>query len=96
MKKAWKRVAFVVKFWRFLPFIREFYFARDVSIKHKVWPITLIIGYLLLPIDVIPDIFAILGFTDDLLFATFILQRLVKTAPPWLKEKYDINDKKII
>jgi uncharacterized membrane protein YkvA (DUF1232 family) len=96
MKKAWRRVAFVVKFWRFFPFIREFYFARDVSPKHKAWPIALIIGYLLLPIDVIPDIFAIFGFTDDVLFTTFILQRLVKTAPPWLKEKYDINDKKII
>lgn len=96
MRKAWKRVAFVVKFWRFLPFIKDFYFARDVPFRHKAWPIALIIGYLVLPIDVIPDIFTIFGFTDDLLFTTFILQWLVKTAPPWLKEKYDVIGKKII
>lgn len=96
MKKAWKRVAFVVKFWRFLPFVIEFYFAREVLLKHKAWPIAFIFGYLLLPIDVVPDVFGIFGFTDDLLFTTFILQRLVKTAPPWLKEKYDIKDKNYI
>lgn len=65
--------------------------ARDVAVKHKAWPVVLIIGYMLLPVDVIPDVFAIFGFTDDLLFTTFILQRLVKIAPPWLKEKYHLN-----
>ncbi|WP_066048149.1 YkvA family protein [Robertmurraya korlensis] len=96
MRKVWKRITFVVKFWRFLPFIRDFYFARDVEVKHKAWPVVFIIGYLLLPVDVIPDVFAIFGFTDDLLITTFILQRLVKIAPPWLKEKYNLNDKKLL
>ncbi|MBN6885309.1 uncharacterized membrane protein YkvA (DUF1232 family) [Cytobacillus horneckiae] len=88
MKKFFKRVGFVLTFWRFIPFFIDYLIAKDIVLWKKLLPIGLAVAYIFIPIDLIPDFLFIFGYTDDVLFTTFILQSMVKYAPERLKEKY--------
>ncbi|MDM5209280.1 YkvA family protein [Cytobacillus kochii] len=88
MKKFFKRVGFVLTFWRFIPFFFEYLVAKDIPLWKKLLPVGVSIAYILIPIDLIPDFLYIIGITDDVLFTTFILQSMVKYAPDRLKLKY--------
>ena len=88
MKKIWKRIKFVFTFRRSIPFLKDFFLSREVAAFSKVLSIGLIIGYFLLPLDLIPDFFAVFGLIDDLAIFTFVLQQIVKMAPNSLKEKH--------
>ncbi|WP_080844015.1 YkvA family protein [Cytobacillus gottheilii] len=91
--KLMKRVKFIFKFWRFIPFLKDYFLSRNVSMAKKLLPIAAIIAYILLPFDIIPDFLSILGFTDDIVLTTFLLQQMIKMAPEELKEKYKVlND----
>lgn len=91
MNKALKRIKFVAKFWKFIPFLKDYFLSNEVKIQQKVLPVLLLIGYIALPFDLIPDFFSIFGVTDDILIGTFILQRIIKNAPESLKGKYDLK-----
>ena len=55
--------------------------APDVSVKDK----TLIygaLGYLILPVDLIPDIFIPLGFTDDIAVLFYVIGLIKKEISP--------------
>ncbi|WP_124727303.1 YkvA family protein [Staphylospora marina] len=91
--KVLKRLRFVVKFWRFLPFLKDYFFSKEVSLGKKALPVAAILTYIFLPIDIIPDFFAVFGWTDDLFVSTFILQLLAGLAPESLKKKYpELNE----
>lgn len=47
------------------------------------------IGYVVLPFDLIPDFMALFGVVDDITVVLFILQLMVKKAPDSLKGKYE-------
>ncbi|MEI2663355.1 DUF1232 domain-containing protein [Rossellomorea sp. LJF3] len=51
----------------------------------------LVVFYIWLPLDVIPDVFLLLGIVDDLAVFTFILQLMVKMAPLELQKKYELK-----
>lgn len=42
----------------------------------------LLVGYLLSPIDLIPDFIPVIGYADDAIFAAVALRRIVRTAGP--------------
>ncbi|SES97154.1 Protein of unknown function [Oceanobacillus limi] len=84
-----KRLGFLFKFRKSIPFLKDFFLARDVNLLKKMLFILLIIGYIIIPFDVIPDFILGLGIVDDLTIALFLLQLMVKMAPQWLKDKYD-------
>ncbi|RJS58821.1 DUF1232 domain-containing protein [Bacillus sp. PK3_68] len=88
MKKIWKRLKFVFTFRRSIPFLKDFFLSREVTAVSKIVSIGLIIGYLLLPFDLIPDFFAVFGLIDDIAIFAFVLQQIVKLAPDSLKEKH--------
>ncbi|OCA81993.1 YkvA family protein [Pseudobacillus wudalianchiensis] len=88
MKKIWKRIKFVFTFRRSIPFLKDFFLSREVATFSKVLSIGLIIGYFLLPLDLIPDFIAVFGLIDDLAIFTFVLQQIVNMAPDSLKEKH--------
>ncbi|MDQ0269081.1 YkvA family protein [Cytobacillus purgationiresistens] len=90
MKKFFKRIKFVFTFWRFIPFLIDYLFAKELSIWKKVLPLAISIVYIVIPIDLIPDFLFFFGYTDDILFTTFLLQTMVKYAPDRLKEKYEL------
>ncbi|MBG9586624.1 YkvA family protein [Cytobacillus firmus] len=88
--KFLKRIKFVFKFWRFLPFLKDYFLSREVSAGKKLLPVAAAILYILLPLDLVPDFLSILGFTDDIVITSFVLQQMVKMAPESLKEKYKV------
>lgn len=45
----------------------------------KVW-IAVVLGYLLLPIDLVPDFLPVIGWADDLIVVAIVLRHVLKTA----------------
>ena len=88
--KFLKRIKFVFKFWKFLPFLRDYFLSREVSAGKKLFPVAAGLLYILLPLDLVPDFLSIFGFTDDIVITSFVLQQMVKMAPESLKEKYKV------
>lgn len=91
MLKFVKRLRFLFNIRKSVPFLVEYFRSREVSPLKKVVSIGLGIGYLLFPLDIIPDVLVFFGIVDDVAVFTFILQLIVKLAPEELKERYDIK-----
>lgn len=89
MKKI-KRFGFIVKFWRFIPFFKDFLVSKEVKISQKVFWVSFIVLYMIIPFDFIPDFLAGIGIVDDLMIMSLIIGMLLKKAPPSLKEKYKL------
>ena len=51
--------------------------------REKV-PLALLVAYLALPIDLVPDVIPVAGQLDDVILAALVLRRLVRTAGPEL------------
>jgi uncharacterized membrane protein YkvA (DUF1232 family) len=92
LKKFFKRMKFVFKVKKFLPFLIEFFTSRTVSFKKKAVSIGLMIGYFLIPFDLIPDFLTLIGVVDDVGIMLIILQQIIKMAPEELKSKYNLRD----
>lgn len=90
MLKIIKRIKFIFTFWRFLPFLKEFFLSKQVETTKKVIGLLFIVAYAMFPFDLIPDFLSFLGIVDDVVIATFVLERLIKMAPESLKEKYNL------
>ncbi|KHF39559.1 YkvA family protein [Halalkalibacter okhensis] len=91
MRKVVKRLTFILKVWRFAPFLKDYFLSKEVSV-HKKWiGVLLIIGYVMFPFDLIPDYILFLGILDDVVIVTFIFERMVKMAPESLKQKYNLK-----
>lgn len=81
--KKLKRIAIKVGSKVLLPALQLYYLmgSKEVPFKAK----TLIIGalgYLILPIDLVPDILPMIGFTDDLSALVMVLHTLNKYLTP--------------
>lgn len=90
MRKVWKRLRFIVKMRRFIPFLIEFFRSQEVSMLKKTSAILLLSIYTVFPFDIIPDWLGLFGVIDDVAVLLFILQQIVKMAPSHLKNKYGI------
>jgi uncharacterized membrane protein YkvA (DUF1232 family) len=88
-----KRIRFILKFWKFIPFLKDFFISNQVALHKKGLAVLLILTYAFFPFDLIPDYLAFLGIVDDLVIAGFVLERMVKLAPDSLKEKHGFNEK---
>jgi uncharacterized membrane protein YkvA (DUF1232 family) len=88
MKKLLKRVRFVFQIRRFIPFLVEFFRSKEIATSKKVISILFMVGYIVFPFDLIPDVFGVFGIVDDVAIFMFILQQMVNMAPSHLKRKY--------
>ncbi len=70
--------------------MKEFFQSSEVKRSKKVLGISFILAYLIFPFDLIPDYLVFFGILDDLMLATFVLERMVYLAPPSLKQKYQL------
>ncbi|KGX90523.1 membrane protein [Pontibacillus halophilus JSM 076056 = DSM 19796] len=89
--RFFRRIRFLFRFHKSIPFLKDFFLSKEVKNVNKVISVGLIIGYFLLPLDLIPDVIAFFGILDDVAIFTFILQQIVKMAPQQLKEKHDVE-----
>lgn len=57
--------------------------ARDRTVPRAArWPVWIVLGYLALPIDLVPDIIPVIGWADDVILVGLVLRRLVRRAGP--------------
>lgn len=91
MKKFFKRIRLIFKIKKFFPFLIEFFTSTTVPLKKKVTSLGLIIGYFLLPFDMIPDFFTLIGVVDDVGVLLIVFQQIIKMAPAELKDKHDLK-----
>ncbi|GAA3419498.1 YkvA family protein [Streptosporangium vulgare] len=49
------------------------------GVRVRLW---LLLGYLALPIDLIPDVIPVLGYADDAIIVAFVLRSVVRRAGP--------------
>lgn len=90
MFKYIKRLKFMLKFWKFIPFLRDFFRSREVTPRRKVLGVLCILIYGFFPFDIIPDFLSFFGIIDDVVIAGFLLARMVKMAPESLQVKYGL------
>ncbi|MBY0098894.1 YkvA family protein [Mesobacillus maritimus] len=91
--KFFKRLRFVLKYWKSIPFVVEFFLSREVEVSKKVLSVLLILTYVFFPFDLIPDFIYLLGILDDIVITSFIMERMVNWAPEALKNKYHLHEK---
>ena len=91
MKKVFKRIRLIFKVKKFLPFLLEFFTSKRVPVKQKALSLGLIIGYFLVPFDIIPDFLSLIGIVDDVGVLLLVLQQIIKIAPDELTEKHKLN-----
>lgn len=84
----WRRIRFILNVRQFLPFLWEFFTSASVPVRTKLVSLLLVLVYFWLPFDAVPDFLVLFGIVDDAAVLTFILQRIVKLAPPDMKRKY--------
>lgn len=92
MKKLFSRLRFIFKFWKTLPFVKDFFLSAEVATYKKLLSGFLILAYAVFPYDLIPDFLYVLGIVDDVVFITLIIERMVKWAPQSLKMKYNLPE----
>ncbi len=88
-----RRLKFVFTFWRFIPFLLDYFRSGEVSGTKKIVGVLLLLTYVIFPFDLIPDYLLFFGVLDDIMIVTFVLERMVKMAPASLKEKHKLLDK---
>ncbi|GAF65452.1 hypothetical protein BTS2_2350 [Bacillus sp. TS-2] len=87
MKKIFKRAAFIFTFWRSFPVLFQFYRSKEVSNRRKWFYSLGIIGYFLLPADLIPDFIPGFGYLDDVVIIGFLLDRMIHETKAKHKKK---------
>ncbi len=57
--------------------------AADRSLPRSLrWRLGLLLGYLLLPIDLVPDFLPVVGWADDVVVVVLVLRSVVRAAGP--------------
>ena len=69
--------------------------SRDVPVRVK-GEIIGALGYVLFPLDLIPDFIPVLGFTDDLAAITFVVQQAHAQITPGIQKKAEKKVYKMI
>ncbi len=69
------------------PFLFDFFTSKEVSIKKKILSIAFLVGYVAMPLDLIPDFLPFIGILDDIGIVLFILNRIVKNGPSSITRK---------
>jgi len=87
-KRLLGRIKFLFTVHRSIPFLFDFYKSKEIKLRVKAIFSVLILGYVLIPIDMIPDFITVFGVVDDITMVIILLQLMVKVAPDSLQEKY--------
>ena len=64
-----------------LRLVRRLAADREIPLPARL-PVWLLLGYLVLPIDLVPDFIPVLGYADDVILVALVLRRLIRKAGP--------------
>lgn len=90
MLRMWRRVRFLFQFRKSIPFLKDYFLSSEVSRNKKILSVAMVVGYALIPFDVVPDFLVLFGIVDDLAVAAFVYDQIVKSAPESLKAKHGL------
>ena len=63
--------------------------ATDASLPRGVrWRLGLLLAYLAMPIDLVPDFIPVAGYADDVLLVAWVLRSVVRAAGPEALERH--------
>lgn len=63
--------------------------ASDPELPRRVrWRLVLLLGYLALPFDLVPDFIPVAGYADDVLVVAVVLRSVVRAAGPDALERH--------
>ncbi|GAB3991940.1 DUF1232 domain-containing protein [Nocardioides marmoraquaticus] len=63
--------------------------AADRTLPRAVrWRLAALLGYLLLPVDLVPDVVPVVGWADDVVVAVWVLRSVVRRAGPDVVERH--------
>ena len=63
--------------------------AADPSLPRGLrWRLGLLLAYLVLPIDLVPDFIPVAGYADDILLVAWVLRSVVRSAGPEALERH--------
>jgi uncharacterized membrane protein YkvA (DUF1232 family) len=63
--------------------------AGDASLPRGIrWRLGLLLAYLALPIDLVPDFIPVAGYADDVLLIAWVLRSVVRAAGPGALERH--------
>jgi uncharacterized membrane protein YkvA (DUF1232 family) len=63
--------------------------AGDPSLPRSVrWRLALLLAYLLLPLDLVPDFIPVAGYADDVLVVAWVLRSVVRRAGPQALDRH--------
>ena len=63
--------------------------AGDSSLPRGIrWRLGLLLAYLVLPIDLVPDFIPVAGYADDILLVAWVLRSVVRAAGPEALERH--------
>ncbi len=63
--------------------------AADPSLPRGLrWRLGLLLAYLVLPIDLVPDFIPVAGYADDILLVVWVLRSVVRSAGPVALERH--------
>ncbi|MEO5652643.1 MAG: YkvA family protein [Marmoricola sp.] len=63
--------------------------AADPSLSRGLrWRLGLLLGYLVLPLDLVPDFIPVAGYADDILIVAWVLRSVVRAAGPEALERH--------
>ena len=63
--------------------------AADPSLPRGVrWRLWLLLGYLLVPVDLVPDFLPVVGYADDAVVIALVLRSVVRAAGPGALERH--------
>lgn len=88
MNKFFKRLFFLFRLHKSVPFAFHFYASAQVSRKKKFFYAVFVIGYALVPTDVLHDYLPLIGIIDDVAVIALVLEIMKKNAPTELTNKY--------
>lgn len=79
------------------PVLLLYYTLQDsnVPIKTKAYIIGAL-GYFILPVDIIPDFIAVLGYTDDFAVVTLLIKHLKDNITSQIEEKADLKIQELL
>lgn len=63
--------------------------AGDRDLPRSVrWRVAALLAYLLLPVDLVPDVVPVVGWADDVVVAVWVLRSVVRRAGPEVVERH--------